>query len=79
MNCHRGPWADTAKGAITTALAEVNIDPFDFIELQYGNESLLFVPVDPDGEYEISADLYYSEPREQYKAKLTRQAHIERD
>ncbi len=79
MNSHRGPWADTPAAAVANALAEVKIDPFDFLELEYGSESFLLVPVDPDGKYEIHADLYYSEPREQYKAKLTRQPHIERD
>ncbi len=79
MNCHRGSWADTPGGAVTNALQEVNIDPFDFIELQYGNESLLFVPLDPDGKHEIYADVHYSEAREQFKAKLTRRPHIERD
>lgn len=67
-NFHRGPWADTAQAAIIASLAEVQVDPAEYIECQYG-EGSKFVGVDPTRPT-ISVDVVYSESRQQYRAEL---------
>lgn len=75
---HSGPWADTAEAAITNAMAEVNTSPEAWVRLDYGSAPnlVIFVPINEDGPHEIHAEIFYSENREQYKAKLARRPHF---
>lgn len=69
-NVYVGPWQDTAASAVSSALSEVNVDREDYIECQYSGGSV-FRPLDED-RMSISTEVIWSEPRQQYKAKLAR-------
>ncbi len=52
---------------------------FDFITCEHGDGQFTLVPVDPDGRWEVSVEVGYSESRDQYRATLRRMPHVERD
>lgn len=76
---HRGSWADTPTGAVAVALDEVNVSVGDYVECFYADGSVAYKPIDPDGEWEVHADVSYSESRDQYRAHLRRTPTSERE
>lgn len=67
---HVGPYRDTAREALNAALEEINFDPGFYFECEYGSDCTLFVPFEPEHEWEILAEPFYSVTREQYKVTL---------
>jgi hypothetical protein len=66
---HVGAWADTDADAVAAALAEVKVDPGEFITLRFSDSSRM-EPIDPDRTWAVEIDTAWSEARQQYQTTL---------
>jgi hypothetical protein len=75
-NTWTSDYRDDQRAALYAVLDDVNVDHGEFLELEFGNESVVLVPLDPEGKWEFHVDFFFSTTREQYKAKITRVPHV---
>ncbi len=74
-----GEWADLPAPAMSVAIAAVGLSELDFITCEHSDGQFTLVPVDPDGRWEVSVEVGYSESRDQYRATLRRIPHVDRE